>query len=254
MGFSDFVRQGISEMPDSAIINFMDGRNYSNRSLSWERLKFLEFIGETRSDEASYKKYLMITVTGKEIFDLNQNNISSLIRKNVPEWVMKDVNNNIEVEALVFVRCERESLYFKSSIYSDVVFKMTKSLSRSLDMDSEAVEDLVNLNNRVCAKFKINKIIKTEVDETGEYTDSIKDIAESSNIPVEHLDSMGKMKPFYSLNVSDYMLFPMPVQSTVFVTKFKVDIVYNDDIPIRFKFKPISSEGIPFNNMGTVWG
>lgn len=228
------------------LVTYRGSYSYTSRAISRSRNRYLTSVNEERSDISTYKKYLLISLKGTEIFKLNQGTISSLIRKNVPDWVIKQVNDGIEVEALVYVEWN-SPIYFKHGS-GNTVMRLTNGIRGSIGRDP----NIRILNDRYCAKFKINNVIKTVIDKNGEYSDSIKDIAELNNISIDKLRKFGKIKPIYSLGVSELTFLTDALEYYTLLTRFTVTETRNEDGELKFMLNVTEVLNRPYN-MGTIW-
>jgi hypothetical protein len=204
-------------------------------------------LGEKRYGISTYKQYLFITLSGRELYDLSRNKITSIIRKNVPSWVLEKINSGIEVEAFVYVKDSHPTRYFKLSGKKE----LGKVRYNFVNDDGNPHSVFRVIDGWVIpARFKIKNIISSEVDESGEYCDKIVTMAKTSGKTVEDLENFGKIKPIYSIEVSNLDIFDFvwgdffKLMSSFTLTK---DLTRNVFVLNVLKF------ATPFINMGSVW-
>ena len=238
-----------SEHNQEDYIKFPNEGPYTSKRLTKSRDNFLDYIKETRTNKESYKKYLILTLTGKELYDLYHKNTSALIRKRIPEAVLKDIDAGKKVEAIVFVEYDFFNLIFKFGD-SDRVLKVTRALRKSNTSDL----DIKVMSGTVCAKLNITNIIKAEVDKNGEYSSRIEWMTKVNNTTVEKLKQYGKIKPIYSLNVSGLQIFPDTIDISIFMERFRVATIHGDpENASVFQLKPEKVLQHEFSNMGMAW-
>jgi hypothetical protein len=232
---------------DEDYIDFPDLGTYQSRDLTRIRNKFLEYINEEREDIDTYKRYLMISVSGDEIHKISNGIQESLLRKNLPSWVMDDLKEGKKVEALAYVRWEGPT-YFKYGSDGQTVLTTRKN-TRIPRFDG--VNDIVVLNNSLCGILEITNVIETRVDRQGVYDKNINEISEKLNKPVNEIDKYGKIKPIYLIKTKDLTLFPEWFDMRIFMTSFTVE---KKETGNGTEYKPVPSKICrQCKNMVTVW-
>jgi hypothetical protein len=227
-----------------------------NRELTKSRNMFLEFIGENRTDIDSYKKYLIIRVTGTEILNISNNNHNFLLKRNIPQWVIDDTKEGKRVEAILYVDRTGPN-YFR---HKNNVFLLRKNSQTpfnnaivyhhiSNDYISNVSTNITFLNNTICGVVDITNVIVSKINKDGTYDQNINEISKQSGKTIDELErSVGKIKPIYFINIENLKFFPTFFPTDIFMRKFNVkkNKEKYELIPIklldRFKF-----------NVVTVW-
>jgi len=228
------------------------GRNFGGQLREYKTL--LNYIGEKRFSKDTYKKYLFISLSGKELWELSRGKINSLIRKNVPDWVIDRVKNGLEVEAFVFVKRDNKKAYFNFVNKKQIIrmdFNSIPIMISSGRRNQLSDQTIVYINGTVCARFKIKNIITSSIDKTGAYCDNIKVISEFDNRDIPDMKIFGKMKPIHLLKISDLDIFNFRLESAPFMTSFNVTKVL-DGPNSKFVLDILKFSPPSFENMGTV--
>ena len=248
-----FVGGARGTVDDVEVINYPRMGSYNSRFLTIQRNSLLNFLNEHRTDKNSYKKYLLITLTGDEVINMHSGKMMSLVRKTIPDWVLNEIKEGREVKTFVTLdRFENYRYIHYNTGNSSMIMRYSDRSRRFTTAESA---NYSVLNSMVFAKVNLSGIIKSEVDEEGIYSKEINDISKDSDIDIEKLEKFGKIKPIYLLKFNDFTLFPvnLPVDQNIFMIKFDVMTEVNDLNEIIYKLAPIKLVRGSFKNMGVVW-
>lgn len=240
------------------------------RSLTIQRNKLLQYLNESRSDRETYKRYLLLTLDGSDFVDIFRGIKKTILTKLIPDWVLEEVDAGREVDIFVVFKY-MGTRYIQHDVRgTSRIFKLSKNMLRNSESISEYVQknEAAVMNGSVCAKAKISKIIKSSVDEEGNYSKEIEEISKINNISEDNLQKYGWSKPIFSIEFKNFTLFPVNIMCSaqIFMTKFEVietPIEIYSEKKIRslnrmtvsaFSLTPTEVPSpIGFRNMGTVW-